>query len=117
MISKFIKISPRTEQVVVHQETAAPENITEKPAAESYQGTEAVIVENEAAPAAEPVQEQISPENNYSEDRGGANAEEYAPVQPDYTAQAQADANATSVSEAPTGGQELTDILGDLGIN
>ncbi len=106
-----------TEQVVVHQETAAPENITEKPAAEAYQGTEATIVENEAAPAAEPVQEQISQENNYSENRGGANAGEYAPVQENQAAQAEADASAIPVSEAPTGGQELTDILGDLGIN
>lgn len=115
-IQNQIEYDYGTNEVVIHQETAAPEEVTTPPPAEAYQGTEARIVQNEAAPVAEPVQEQVSTVNDYSEDRGGANAGEYAPVQSDYVAQAQADANATSVSEAPTGGQELNDILGDLGI-
>lgn len=70
------------------------EDITEKPSAESYQGTSPTIVENQSAPEAAPVDTQaIAPENIYSEDRGGAHDNEYAPVQENQQAQAIADEN------------------------
>ena len=93
------------------------DDITEQPTADDYQGTEADIVQNDVSQDAEPVQDQISEVNDYSQDQGGANADEYAPVQADEEAQAAADAAETPVDQAPTGGDELDDILGDLGIN
>lgn len=108
------------------------EEITEKPSAEDYHGTEPTIVKNEATEEAEPIQggekqggapNQISPENDYSQDRGGANADNAAesPVAADHEGQAAADADEISAKEAPgtsnVGSAELNDILSDLGIN
>ena len=92
-------------------------DITDRPSSDDYQGTTPDIVQNDDSREAEPVQDQVSPENNYSEDRGGANADEYSPVQDDQAAQDAADAAEIPVNEAPTGGTELNDILGELGIN
>ncbi len=109
-----------TEQVVVHQETAAPQDVTTPPPAEAYEGTAPTIVENEAAPAAEAVQEQVSEANNYSENRGGANANEYAPVQENQAAQQAANAAETPIEQAPSasdvGTQEVEDYLAGLGL-
>ena len=90
---------------------------TPKPASESYEGTEAAIVQNDDSTAAEDVGGQISYENEYTENRGGANMGEYAPVQDNQAAQNAADESEIPVNEAPTGGTELQDILGELGIN
>ena len=116
-IESRIEYDYDTNEVVIPQATAAPEDITEQPAAEAYQGTEAAIVENEAAPAAEPVQDYVSYANDYSQNLGGTNATEYAPVQENQAAQTAADAAEIPVSQAPTSGQGLADALGDLGIN
>ncbi len=93
------------------------DNITEEPSAEDYQGTGPEIAENDASQNAEPVQDQVSPGNDYSQNQGGANAGEYAPVTPDTQAQAKADASEIPQSQAPTGGQAIDDTLKDLGIN
>ena len=93
---------------------------TEMPSGEAYEGTEATIVENEHAQEAEPIQEQVGEENDYSENLGGAHDNEYAPVEEDGQAQQEADAGEIPEEEAPgvedIGGDELNDILGDLGI-
>ena len=93
------------------------EDLTDKPSSGDYQGTSPNIVQNDPSKDAEPVQGQVSPENDYSENRGGANSGEYAPVQDDQAAQNAADASEIPVDEAPTGGTELQDILGEMGIN
>ncbi|MBR3157077.1 hypothetical protein IKF20_01410, partial [Candidatus Saccharibacteria bacterium] len=106
-----VKVTPTpTEEV----EAEAP---TEQPKAEEYQGTEAEIVQNEASEKAEPVQDQVSSNNDYSQNRGGANSGQYAPVKPDNDAQAKADKAEIPQSQAPTGGEELDEALDDLGIN
>ena len=88
---------------------------TEKPSAEYYQGTEPEIVQNDSADIATPVQELISPENNYSEDLGGAHSDEYAPVQEDNAAQEEADANERTSEDTPhasdSGSFSIEDLL------
>ena len=107
-----------TDEVRVTPNPGVSDNdITDRPSSDDYQGTSPDIVQNDDSREAEPVQDQVSPENNYSEDRGGANADEYAPVQDNQAAQDAADAAEIPVDEAPTGGTELNDILGELGIN
>lgn len=107
-----------TDEVRVTPNPGVSDNdITDRPSSDDYQGTSPDIVQNDDSREAEPVQDQVSPENNYSEDRGGANADEYAPVQDDQAAQDAADAAEIPVNEAPIGGTELNDILGELGIN
>jgi len=107
-----------TDEVRVTPNPGVSDNdITDRPSSDDYQGTSPDIVQNDDSREAEPVQDQVSPENNYSEDRGGANADEYAPVQDDQATQDAADAAEIPVDEAPTGGTELNDILGELGIN
>lgn len=107
-----------TDEVRVTPNPGVSDNdITDRPSSDDYQGTSPDIVQNDDSREAEPVQDQVSPENNYSEDRGGANADEYSPVQDDQAAQDAADAAEIPVNEAPTGGTELNDILGELGIN
>ena len=74
------------------------------------------IQENNQAPVAEVVQPQ-NPVNDYSENRGGANANEFSPVQENTAGQERADANEIPISEAPSqGSQEAEDALADLGI-
>lgn len=105
-----------TEEVTITPtESVSPEDLTEKPTESDYEGTEATIIQNEASTEAEPVTPQNFI-NDYSEDLGGANENEYAPVQADETAQAAADAAEIPVAEAPTGGAELDDVLAGLGI-
>lgn len=105
-----VKVTPApTEEV----EAQTP---TEKPADSEYEGTAPETVQNEPSKQAEPVQEKVSPENNYSENRGGANANEYAPVKEDKAAQEKADKAATPVSEAPVSEEAVEETLNDLGI-
>ena len=93
------------------------EDLTEKPSASAYEGTAPTIVENQAATEATPVQEQVTaPANDYSQNLGGANQNEYAPVQENQAAQQAADEAETAIADAPDGGTELDDILADLGI-
>lgn len=101
---------------VIPTETVSQADLTEQPSAQDYQGTEPTIVQNEASGPAEEVQAQISPENNYSQDLGGANADEYAPVQENTAAQAVADAAEIPIEQAPTEGEALENALNDLGI-
>ena len=93
------------------------DDLTERPSSDAYEGTEPEIVQNEPSQNAEPVQDQVSSDNNYSENRGGAHDNEYSPVQANDSAQAAADAAEIPIDKAPTGGQELDDALSDLGIN
>ena len=90
---------------------------TQKPSSESYQGTEATTVVNNSASEATPAPAPSNPQNNYNENRGGANSDQYAPVQDNQSAQKAADQAEIPISEAPTDGQELEDSLSDLGIN
>lgn len=101
---------------VIPTETVSQADLTEQPSAQDYQGTEPTIVQNEASGPAEEVQAQISPENNYSQDLGGANADEYAPVQENTAAQVAADAAEIPIEQAPTEGEALENALNDLGI-
>ncbi len=110
-----------TEVKVTPTPEVRQEDITEEPAVEVYEGTAPVIIENQEAQQATPVQEQVTaPENNYSQDLGGANANEYAPVQENVQAQEVADQAEIPIEEAPgvedIGGAELDDILAELGI-
>ena len=101
------------------------EDKTETPTSEAYEGTEPTIITSQSAigdaeePPAEVLQE-ISPENNYSEDKGDANAGEYAPVQANQQAQAEADRSEMPVSEAPSssdiGTPEVQEALDNLGL-
>lgn len=100
-----------TGAVTIDNEDTIPvnqETVTVAPDESDYEGIEATIVENDQAPAAEPIQETISEENNYSENRGGANADEYAP--------AAANAAEIPASEAPSTVGQADDTLRDLGI-
>ncbi|MDO4508078.1 MAG: hypothetical protein Q4B65_01695 [Candidatus Saccharibacteria bacterium] len=123
-----------SEKVVITptpSETITTETLTERPAGEDFEGTRPTIVENEAAESAEQIVQEseaeeapagatvISEENDYTENRGGANAgnAEERPVVANPEAQAAADRNEIPVSAAPTGGSEVRDILSDLGIN
>ena len=90
-------------------ESQAP---TIAPTPPSYEGTSATTVQNPDSTQTGTVAP-TNPANNYNEDRGGANSSEYAPVQ-ENTAADQAE---IPIEQAPTGGQALEDILGDLGIN
>ena len=82
-----VKVTPTPTEVVEQQ---AP---TAKPAPEAYEGTAPTIVENQEASGAAQVQSQVElPENNYVENLGGANAEEYSPVPEAPANQAAADA-------------------------
>ena len=89
---------------------------TSRPSGESYQGTSATTTQNSASAPAETVRPQASA-NDYGQNRGGANAGEYAPVSPNSQAQSAANSSEIPISEAPTSGEEVDDILNDLGIN
>ena len=90
--------------------------MTEEPAADEYEGTEPETIQNEVSEEAEPVQEQVSEDNDYSADQGGANAEEYTPVEENNAAQEASDKEAIPVEEAPSSKEEVEDELEDLGI-
>ena len=91
-----------TEQVVVHQESAggvtAQQPITGETAATIVDSP----VANPAVEQAVSAEPQTSAVSNAGENLGGANADQYAPVQENYEAQAEMDANAMSVNEAIT---------------
>lgn len=103
-----------TGEVVVHQETAAQEDLTSQPTRSDYEGTEPEIVQSETSTEAESVTPQ-NPENDYSTDKGDAHASEYSPVQADEQAQAQADTGEISIEQAPTSGVDLESILAEFG--
>ncbi len=84
------------------------EEVTEKPTGEDYEGTEAETVQNEASESAEPVQETVSPENDYSENQGGANSGEYSPNQDNDSGQEEANNNVTPDADNPA------DTMNDL---
>ncbi|MBP5647827.1 hypothetical protein J6X04_00865 [Candidatus Saccharibacteria bacterium] len=89
---------------------------TEKPSGSDYEGTKPKTVQNETSKPAEKV-EPKKQENNYSEDKGGKNSSEYAPVKENKEAQKKADESETKVKDAPTSKQEVNDALSDLGID
>ncbi len=92
------------------------EEKTDKPSSDDYQGTEPQVTQNNDSKPAEQVEVKHE-ENNYSENKGGAHSNEYAPVQENQEAQKKADASETKVQDAPTSDQEVDDALNDLGIN
>ena len=89
---------------------------TDKPSGDEYKGTEPQVVQNNDSKPAEKV-EVKKEENNYSENKGGAHSNEYAPVKENQEAQKKADASETKVKDAPTSTKEVDDALNDLGIN
>lgn len=99
-----------TEEVNIPQTTAEDQPVTSQPEASSYEGTSATTVENSSSQGAESIVEDLSPENDYSQDLGGANSG-YTPVEPDTSAPLVEDA------APPTTATEADDILGELGIN
>ena len=98
------KIPTPTEEV----ESQTP---SEQASDSDYQGTEATTTQNDTSTQAEPVKEQTSPENNYSNDNGGAHQSEPAPVQskPDPTP-------APAPQPEPQTSHEAEDSLDDLNI-
>ncbi len=111
-------------------ETVEERPVTPKPAGEVFEGAGPTTVKNKEADTAEKVYQSgeeapagatvISPENNYTENRGGANAGNAAanPVVPNEDARAKANASEIPVDEAPnSGGDEVADILAGLGTN
>ena len=140
-IEEDIETDVHTGDIIITptEDVTKVEPITEKPSEDDYQGAEPVIVKNDVAEDAEPIQggedqggapTQISPENDYSQDRGGANEVkttenqetgagqgagaqgagqaadqgEEAPANPvvaDHEAQAAADAGEIPIEEAP----------------
>ena len=127
-----VKITPTADVTGV-------EEVTVKPAPEEYHEPEPTIVQNEpsrsaeqivtpsytpgsttretSTPSAEATTNTISPENNYTIDLGGANESnaEARPVEANPAAQAAANAAEIPVSEAPTSGAGLGNILSGLG--
>ncbi len=113
------------------EDVTKEEQPTEKPSSEEYTNpgtnTEPQIVERQ--PEVNPntgQQEQpatpvtpTNPENNYSQDLGGANQDNANPnpVVANPEGQAQSDAGEIPINDAPTGGAELDNILSDLGIS
>ena len=132
-IEEDIETDVHTGDIIITptEDVTEVEEVTDKPTADDYHEPAPVIVKNEAAEEAEPIQgdtetgvpSQISSENDYSEDRGGANEDKGSenPVIADQAAQDAADAAEIPIDEAPgvddIGGQELDDILAGLGIN
>ena len=120
-IEEDIKENIDTGDIVIEKGEATEDNKTEKPSPDVYQGTGAQTVVNEAAqptdettpPPVQVRQEQpgesqseqrvnvVSSENNHTENRGGANSNEYAPVQENQAAQEEANEAETPVAEAP----------------
>lgn len=97
-----------------------PEDQTPQPTAQEYQGTEPEIVQNQETPTATVETPAISPENDASVDKGGANAgnAEQNPVKPNDQGQDEANKKETPPSEAPEkGSAEFDQTLSDLGIN
>lgn len=89
---------------------------TSQPEESDYQGTEATTVQNETSQSSVSVQENIGSENTASQNLGGANANEYAPVQSNEAAQEASNAAETPVEQAPVSNQEVETNLGEMGI-
>ena len=98
--------------IITPTEEVDVNDITEQPAP---QDTQPQIQPSQPSQVAEQVQPQVSPENDYSQNQERANPLPETAVQPNPTGQSQSDTNAIPVDQAPTGGQELQDILDDLG--
>ena len=79
-----------TGRVEVDRTDVSDETPTAPVSSESYEGTEPTIVENDSSESAESVPAP-SPENDYSQNLGGANSGEYAPVVEDESGQEAAD--------------------------
>lgn len=92
-------------------------NKTDKPGKSSHHGNSQKTNKNKSADKAAPVAGSVSSPNNYSTNQGGSHSGEHAPVKENHEAQKQADKKEIPINEAPTGGQELQNVLGDLGIN
>ena len=142
-IKEDITEDVHTEEVKIAptEDVTKVEEVTEAPAPEEYHEPEPTIVQNEPSESAEQITfapsytesttgetsttstetpvNTISPENNYTIDLGGANEgnAEARPVEANPAAQAAANAAEIPVSEAPTSGAELGNILSDLGIS
>ncbi len=112
------------------EDVTKEEQPTETPSSEEYtnpeNNTQPQIIERQ--PEVNPdtgQQEQpatpvtpTNPENNYSQDLGGANQDNANPnpVVANPGGQAQSDAGEIPINDAPSGGAELDNILADLGI-
>ena len=89
------------------------QDLTEQPSSDDYQGTEPQVVQNEPSVEAEPVKPS-APENDYGGNKGGAHAEEYAPVKP---APEPKPETVTPVEKAPVSEPEVEEALEDLSID
>ena len=121
-ISEDIANDINTESVVITPTVVTSETITAQPSTDPEikddYGTEWTPQENSAAAPAEEVAPPVAPENNYSENLGGANAgnAEEAPVEENHEGQEQADNSETTEDEAPQTAAEAQDTLADLSI-
>jgi hypothetical protein len=95
--TESIVVTPTTDVNVV-------ETQTEQPTSNEYTGTEATIVQNEPSEATTSTSSYASPENDYSQDLGGANDDEAEPepVEPDDEGQATANEEAEQYNEGTT---------------
>ena len=106
----------QTGQVKVTPNPGVSENdLTDAPADDAYEGTSPTIVQNNPSQNATPVEEDISDENEYTENRGGANMGEYSPVQENPDADAAANNRNDTASNA-TGG-DIGDALANDGVD
>ena len=111
-----IKDDVQTDQIIINPtEDITKQEVTEQPTPQEAQPQ---IQENQSSQEAEQVNpEQVSPENDYTTNQGRQNPLPDTAVQPDQTGQAAADVNEIPPEQAPTGGDDLQNILSDLGIN
>lgn len=116
-IEKDIEDDIGTDDLVITPNPGvSDEDITEKPSDEDYTGTQPNIEQNEESKTAEIVQP-TQPENNYSEDKGGANDENgYKPIQENDSGKKEADQKEIKQENAPTGEKELENALRNIGI-
>lgn len=91
------------------------EERTAEHTSDEYEGTNPTIVQNDSSQNATTVQEDISYDNEYTENRGGTNMGEYSPVQENPDAVANADSRGDTASDA-TGG-DIGDALANDGVN
>ena len=116
-IDNEIKEDIKTDEIKHNPNPGVTEDTkTDKPTKDEYKGTEPKVVQNNDSKPAEKV-EPKKQENNYSENKGGANSQEYAPVKENKEAQKKADTNEIKVKDAPTSEKEVDDALNDLGID
>lgn len=101
---------------VTPTEKVSDEDKTDKPDSSDYEGVKAETTQNDTSKSAEPVQEKVSNDNNYSNDNGGSNSNNSAPkpVQSNDSGQSKADSSSTPVKEAPTSKADVADAMEDL---